>query len=126
MKLVEIAAAAPAAKGSWLTDLRNSVRSLEVALSSHIVEVESPQGLLDRIVDQAPRLQRSVAATREEHAEIVNAITNALAMMDTDDEGVGRGQIREAVMEVLLALARHRQRGADLVYDAYDIDIGGY
>ena len=24
-----------------------------------------------------------------------------------------------------VALARHRQRGADLVYEAYDVDIGG-
>jgi hypothetical protein len=28
-------------------------------------------------------------------------------------------------LELLGQLSRHRQRGVDLVYDAYDVDIGG-
>ncbi len=34
--------------------------------------------------------------------------------------------LRESVMEVLVDLARHRQQGADLLYEAYAVDIGGY
>jgi hypothetical protein len=29
------------------------------------------------------------------------------------------------VLDVLVEIARHRQQGADLVYDAYHVDIGG-
>jgi hypothetical protein len=32
---------------------------------------------------------------------------------------------RADLTTLLVALARHRQRGADLVYEAYDVDIGG-
>jgi hypothetical protein len=33
--------------------------------------------------------------------------------------------VREQVTSVLSDLIRHRQRGADLVYRAYAVDIGG-
>jgi hypothetical protein len=33
--------------------------------------------------------------------------------------------LRSQLTEMLYALARHRQRGADLVYEAYDVDLGG-
>jgi hypothetical protein len=33
--------------------------------------------------------------------------------------------IRAEVLELLLAVSRHRQRGADLVYEGYNVDIGG-
>jgi len=34
-------------------------------------------------------------------------------------------EIRAELTTLLVALARHRQRGADLVYEAYDVDLGG-
>ena len=33
--------------------------------------------------------------------------------------------IRESLVDVLRSISRHRQRGADLVYEAYHVDIGG-
>jgi len=32
---------------------------------------------------------------------------------------------REAINQLLALLARHRQRGSDLIYEAYAVDIGG-
>jgi hypothetical protein len=32
---------------------------------------------------------------------------------------------RRHALELMAALVRHRQRGADLVYEAYSVDIGG-
>ena len=40
-----------------------------------------------------------------------------------DPEWVER--LRSVLTSLLVALARHRQRGADLVYEAYAVDIGG-
>lgn len=37
----------------------------------------------------------------------------------------GVGAAREAALDLLGLLSRHRHRGADFVYDAYDFDIGG-
>ena len=33
--------------------------------------------------------------------------------------------LRTELTALLAALAKHRQRGADLVYEAFDVDIGG-
>lgn len=126
MHQVELAAAAPAAKESWTINLQHSLRQLEIAFNNHIVEVQSPLGLLDRIVDQAPRLQRSVEATRQDHATIAGSIATTLELMDGDDTLARSDEIRDAVLEVLNSLSRHRQKGADLIYNAYDVDIGGY
>jgi hypothetical protein len=126
MQQVELAAAAPVAKESWTIDLQHSLRQLEIDFNNHIIEVQSPLGLLDRIVDRAPRLQRTVAATRDEHAAIAGSLANVIEMLDSDDAAERSDEIRDAVLAVLNSLSRHRQKGADLIYDAYDIDIGGY
>jgi hypothetical protein len=41
-------------------------------------------------------------------------------IVSTDVEAV-----RELAIALLAKLSRHRQRGADLVYEAYQTDIGG-
>jgi hypothetical protein len=33
--------------------------------------------------------------------------------------------VRAAATSLLARLARHRQRGADLVFEAYQVDVGG-
>lgn len=125
MGVIEDAAASPAGKKSWLPDLGDAARSLSAAFTHHIDEVQSPHGLLDRIVEQAPRLQRAVQATRDEHDTIIQSINALLEMTDAESPSDPE-DIREAVVATLTALTKHRQRGADLLYDAYDIDIGGY
>ncbi len=126
MQQVEMAAAAPAAKKSWIPDLTTNLRQLEVAFNQHMIDVQSPYGLLHQIVDQAPRLQRAVESSKEEHAQVARLIREALEFATEKDAADRVDAIREATMEALLALARHRQKGADLIYDAYDVDIGGY
>jgi len=34
-------------------------------------------------------------------------------------------EVRVELTALLAALARHRQRGADLIYEAFAVDIGG-
>ena len=128
MQLVEREAAAPSGRAAWLDDLRNAVRQLEAAVHHHISHVEAPDGLLEQIVERAPRLQRSVEGTRTHHAVLAHSISDLLALLtpSTGDESVPVAQIRADVIEILNELARHRQDGADLIYEAYDVDIGGY
>jgi len=42
-----------------------------------------------------------------------------------DDHDVFVDTLRADLTEMLCALAHHRQRGADLIYSAYAVDIGG-
>lgn len=126
MQQVELAASAPIGKPSWISDLQQSLRQLEASLSQHMVEVQSPRGLYDNIVEQAPRLQRAVEAIREEHHGLIISVRQTLELASSADESTDRNSLRDKAIAVLVAVVRHRQRGADLIYDAYDIDIGGY
>lgn len=128
MQQVERTAAAPAANTAWVDHLTHAVRQLEIALNRHIVEVETPSGLLDQIVDTAPRLQREAGETRSHHEALAGGVSELQARLsdarDAEDRQVD--EVRTAVLELLNELARHRQRGADLIYEAYAVDIGGY
>lgn len=126
MQQVELAAAAPAGKKTWVNDLAISLRKLEIAWRHHVREAESPAGLHDRILDQAPRMQRTVEAIQADHRAIARSIEAALAEMQGADDDADREALRDTALEILVALARHRQHGADLIYDAYSVDIGGY
>lgn len=126
MQRVELAAAAPAARDTWIGELAEHLRQLDSAFDRHIRDVQAPGGLLDRILDQAPRLQRNVEASKADHAAVSEAIKQAVSFTAADGAADRVDEVREATMAALLALARHRQKGADLIYDAYDVDIGGY
>jgi hypothetical protein len=124
LQSVEKAAAAPAAQKTWGPDLASSVNRLTSALNHHIAEVEAPQGLLEQIVEKAPRLQRAVESTRHHHAVLAHAVSDLLELVEGGEAAAA--DIRVEVIEILNDFARHRQDGADLIYEAYDVDIGGY
>ena len=95
----------------------------------HIVETEAPGAFLDELVDEAPRLSTPAARLRREHNEILGVINRAEKSLDQvlldDDHDVFVDALRADLTEMLCALAHHRQRGADLIFAAYDVDIGG-
>jgi predicted metal-dependent hydrolase len=121
MSDVEVAAAAPAPHANWRDTLLESLEQLKSALEQHAEEVESTGGLLDEIVEKAPRLHRRVVRQRQEHVVLVD---QTLATIMATRRGRDASEVRAEVLEALIAIARHRQRGSDLVYDAYTIDIG--
>jgi hypothetical protein len=126
MQKVELAAAAAAGKDSWKKDLEYALGKLESAWQDHVEEAEAPGGLHERILNQAPRLQRKVASIQEDHRAIATSIAAALEGMRDATADTDKEELRNTALDVLLALARHRQHGADLIFDAYSIDIGGY
>ena len=83
---------------------------------------EGPDGLYAELLDHAPRLARQVQVLIREHAAIA-APCPASSAGSTPDVRVE--DLRTWASDLLRELSRHRQRGADLVYEAYATDIGG-
>ena len=54
-------------------------------------------------------------------AEIAEAVAASEPPVTNDDVA----DLRERGTDLLARLSRHRQRGADLIFEAYDTDIGG-
>ena len=130
MSGLEVALAAPFAnRDDWLPNVREALEAVREVWTRHIVDTEAPGAFLDELVTEAPRLSMPASRLQREHTEILTMITRLEGQLAT---GPGPGEYdewserkRADLTTLLVALARHRQRGADLVYEAYDVDIGG-
>lgn len=119
---VEQAVAAPAAEPTWHSQLEVRLLGLGLALGQHVEEVEGPDGLLAELMTEAPRLANHIRRVEAEHPVLTEQLAGVIDLVAAEAEA---GVVRAAVMEVLSGLSRHRQQGADLVYEAYKVDIGG-
>ena len=115
-----IAAAAPGREATWSDDVRTELDRLAEAFTEHVEATEGRDGFFELVRRRAPRLDHHCTRLTRDHATIATELAAAVAALD---EGVGNA--REAVLSLLAHLARHRQQGADLIYEAYAVDLGG-
>jgi Ala-tRNA(Pro) deacylase len=117
------AIAAPIGSGErWQRRLRRELEGVRRALADHIAQSEAPEGLLRQIEGQAPHLARFVEHLRSDHVDLEVACRDMLARMDDCDSSPS---LRRRALSLIGEFATHRHRGADLVYEAYGVDIGG-
>jgi hypothetical protein len=111
-----------AAPGPWPERLAGPLEQLRDVWAVHVEVTEGPGGLYEEILGQAPRLANRVNRFRREHAKLTDGIRNGIAdaRAGVDPEG-----LRERMARLFADLTRHRKRGLDLTYEAYDVDIGG-
>ncbi len=123
---MERALARPAARPEWLSGVATAMASLRRALDDHIDKAEGPDGLFEQVLADASRFAGTIAAHRQAHSELTQAMTRGLDLMEgaIGAEEPPVGEIRRTLLGVLGRLARHRQLGADLLYEAYQVDIG--
>lgn len=115
-----IAAAAPGREDSWGDQVRSTLVRLAEAFTEHVDATEGPDGLFAQVRRRAPRLDHHCRRLTTDHTTIAAELVSATAALDS-----GVAEAREAVLSLLAHLARHRQLGADLVYEAYAVDLGG-
>lgn len=119
----ERAVASPAAAPAWRERVGQQLAALREQLTEHIVVTEGSDGLYAELLQHAPRLTRQVTGLTGDHG-VLRRRVEALNRL-VRDPGTGVDDLRGCATELLGELARHRQRGADLVYEAYATDIGG-
>jgi len=118
----EIAAAAPSDREDWRLRLLDELEELRSALIDHITEVEADGGLLDEILARAPRLASQIGIARDEHHELRRQINQ---LIDEVQANADTSVAQSRVLDALAAIAHHRRRSSDLVYNGYNVDIGG-
>jgi hypothetical protein len=116
-----IAAAAPGRESAWTEQVRAHVARVGPAFAKHITATEGPDGLFDQVRRRSPRLDGHCRRLAEEHGTITTQLAAVHRVLEEGDSE----SIRAAVVDLLGQLVRHRQLGADLVYEAYAVDIGG-
>lgn len=120
---LEQALAAPPWDPGWRSRVSIRLVALRGAFAEHVALTEGPDGCYTELLDQAPRLARRVRDLVREHDRISSALSELQRHVDAAEISIE--EVRRRAGEVLRTLARHRQRGADLVYEAYATDIGG-
>lgn len=125
---LEGAAARPATgrEEDWVAGVIEALGEVEHEIVDHIEITERPTGLYDEIVDVAPRLSRNIQRLRDEHP-LMREETSALRarLAATPVRNLEVAGTRDEVQHLLGLLVKHRQRGADLLWEAYSLDTGG-
>ncbi len=118
----------------WRLRVAMAVDHAVARISEHVTQTEGPGNILDEILAVAPRLERRVKQMRVDHENLEKAahrLALTVGELSTDDVDAATGktedraiEIRNQAVDVMGQIARHRQRGADLIYEAYQVDLG--
>jgi iron-sulfur cluster repair protein YtfE (RIC family) len=126
--LIEDLIARPGSDPQWTVRVADALQGMRQAFDSHVSEVEHDEGLLPQLRHDSARLSNAIDRMYAEHITIGAELDDAATLIVDCGGDCGAAMveaIREAVVDVLRSVSRHRQRGADLVYEAYHVDIGG-
>jgi hypothetical protein len=107
---------------TWRDDFGERLIGLYRAFAEHVGLTEGPDGLYHELIDHAPRLAPGVHGLVRDHQHLLAAMEGLRAQVAA---GPDMDELRDWAGKLLDELYRHRQRGADLVYEAYDTDLGG-
>ena len=118
---VERALATPAGEPGWRTGVMSRLAGLREAFADHVTVTEGIEGLYAELLGSAPRLAHGVDGLVRDHTRLRHAIDAVWARAPA----ARPQELRLWAGDLLRDLYRHRQRGADLVYEAYQTDIGG-
>jgi sugar phosphate isomerase/epimerase len=119
-----LASPAPGRLAQWTERVCAALMELSADFREHVVIAEAPDGINARALRSAPRLAKAVDRLQKEHAELA-ALMDQLLMLLCAPGATTAEQVRDDVTRLLGRLVRHRQRGSDLLYEAWAVDIGG-
>ena len=127
MSALEDALAAPASadQARWAQRVHVSLVELSGDFREHIDITEAPGGLYHDLLRTSPRLSGAVNGLIREHVMISGQVEHLLGQVTAPDHIEDVDRVRDLGTALLGRLVRHRQRGSDLVYEAYEFDIGG-
>ncbi len=127
MGRLERSLAAPASGRAavWAEQVHAVLVEMAADFDEHIEVTEGPGGLHQAILAGDLRLANAVNALAAEHSQIAAEIDDLVAGSEAPAIQPDAEVVRDRGTNLLGRLVRHRQRGADLIYEAYQTDIGG-
>jgi hypothetical protein len=103
---------------NWSRSFSEQLATLREEMRAHVRDTEGPGGTYAKVLRDAPRLAPGVQALVDDHRAILAALDRPPAPL-VDVEGV-----REWAKTIVQDVSTHRQRGANLLYEAYLTDLG--
>ncbi len=110
---------------TWRDEVAGHLEVLRQAFDDHVAETEHAGGLYDEMEQVAPHLAGKARRLREEHPQVAAALDGAAGRLASPlDPAADVDVLRDDLQRLMGRIVRHRQHGADLVWEAYAVDIG--
>jgi len=111
---------------SWRRDVAERLEALQQAFAEHVEETERPGGLYDEMSQEASHVAARASRLRADHPSITAALVEGRQRLEQPlGSEADVDAVRDDLERLMGRIIRHRQGGADLVWEAYAIDIGG-
>jgi hypothetical protein len=111
----------------WTREVSSALKQMREAIDEHIRLTEGPEGLHDEIRLKAPRLSAQIKRLQRDHPILHARVRELIALLDRP--GIGDhwslDEARSDIRRLLRMAERHSQSTADVVWEAYHLDIGG-
>ena len=120
-----LAAPAPGRLEAWNERVHVALVELFSDFREHVAIAEGQHGVYRGVLSTTPRLSDEVARLTRDHSEINDLVDQLLNRVSTAPVNDGVDVVRDLGTALLVRLIRSRQGSADLVYQAYQSDIGG-
>ncbi|WP_426507700.1 hypothetical protein ACPPVO_55585 [Dactylosporangium sp. McL0621] len=119
---VEHAIQTPVGDPAFGSRVSHAVAQLKAAFAVHVEQTEGPSGLYAEVVDDAPRLAPYLNTLVGDHRSVWTALDQLEGHL-TDEHPPEA--VRRDADRLIREVWQHRQRGADLLHEAYETDLGG-
>ena len=121
-----LAAAAPGREADWAHRVVGDLRAVRRELEQHRETTEGPDGLFVEIRRAIPGAAYRLEKLREAHAAMLEEADALLASAERMEAAASGSvdAIRRRVSALLSALRAHQAKEVDLIYEAFDRDIG--
>jgi len=110
--------AMPSAGDGWTHRVAAGVQALREELLAHVRDTEGPGGAYAKVLRDAPRLAPGIQALVDDHRVMLAALATPPA------EPVDVDRLQAWARDIVEDVSSHRQRGANLLYEAYCTDLG--
>lgn len=111
---------------TWLASLGDACAGLRAALHRHVALHEGPDSFHSEILRAQPHLAARVTWLQRDHAELRTHLESFSQQVDlARSTAASTADLHRAGSTLLHLFSRHRRKGADVVWDAFEFDLGG-
>lgn len=103
-----------------LDSFGSALRDLLATLRRHVEESDAPDGLIAQVIDDAPLFARQAEQLRGEHDGLLEVAND---LIERAEAGDAIESLVADARELARRLSEHRQRGTDLLLNAYMLDM---
>jgi len=115
-----LAAASTTRERRWVEGVYDALRELQDALRETRESADAKGGLLDRLVDEYPRLQGRSQRLRTEYDKLQQLIQTLVQSIEGDNVET----VRQQLGSLLTKLRTVQAQETELIFEAFHVDVG--